>query len=231
MLSKWSTVFIFIVLSFPQSSRLITVPLTQRWRWRQLTLLPKERSQDPRRPTATRVQVTAAIPRQTFPSLLPILAHTPNFSFTKYQRLQMAKPKQCCNNTWGVKFTPEVSGWNNTLTDSNTDWARTSNAIVLLKNGCWVMSYILALKPSLSEKEKYRRGHFRHRSDLLLCLSYSSVFIFKPITAFPSRLSIVSALEEWLALDIKTTAHSNIHIGRRNASFNFCRLNSFPSYF
>lgn len=95
MLSKWSTVFIFIVLSFPQSSRLITVPLTQRWRWRQLTLLPKERSQDPRRPTATRVQVTAAIPRQTFPSLLPILAHTPNFTSTKSQRLQMATPN--CN--------------------------------------------------------------------------------------------------------------------------------------
>lgn len=41
-----------------------------------------------------------------------------------------------------------------TLTDNNTDWARTSTAIVLLKNGCWVMSYILALKPSLSEKER-----------------------------------------------------------------------------
>lgn len=71
-----------------------------------------------------------------------------------------------------------------TLTESRTDWARTSKAIVLLKNGCWVMSYILALKPSLSGKERFRQGHFRPKSHLLSCLSFSLMLIIKPIT-FP----------------------------------------------
>ena len=34
------------------------------------------------------------------------------------------------------------------------------------------MSYILALKPSLSETERFRQGPFRHRSHLHSCLSF-----------------------------------------------------------
>lgn len=67
--------------------------------------------------------------------------------------------RQCLQHSCkyqGCEIPPEISRRNNTLTDSNTDWARTSNAIVLLKNGCWVMSYILALNPSLSERKKER---------------------------------------------------------------------------
>lgn len=47
------------------------------------------------------------------------------------------------------------------------------------------MSYILALKPSLSGKQRFRPGHFRHRSHLFSCLSFSLMLIIKPITFFP----------------------------------------------
>lgn len=40
-----------------------------------------------------------------------------------------------------------------TLTESSTDCANTSTAMPRLKKGCWVMSYILALKPPFSVRE------------------------------------------------------------------------------
>lgn len=118
-----------------------------------------------------------------------------------------------------------------TLTDSSTDWAKTSNAIVLLKNGCWVMSYILALKPSLSAKERWRQGHFGHRSHLLSCLSFPLMLILKLITFFSSYSSIycvVFCRNGWFWI-FKTTGHDAVRIGRRTVSFNFCHFNTFRS--
>ena len=55
------------------------------------------------------------------------------------------------------------------------------------------MSYILALKPSLSETERFRQGPFRHRSHLHSALLFSLMLILKPITFFfpPTVQSLV----------------------------------------
>lgn len=195
----------------PWALWLITVPPERRWRWTQQTWLLKGRSRGPPRPTV-RETVHRSLSAATRPiKTLPFFFHenrTVNFHFFPPRNVNYGRiwPLAVCLDAPNKPVLLRVSAWKKrTLTDSSTDWARTSRAIVLLKNGCWVMSYILALNPSLSAKERLRQGHFRPRLHLLSCLPFPLMLILKTHYFFFSSYSSIllcGVLQEGLVLNI-----------------------------